>query len=64
MDVMNTNKEKNKGEENNPDEKKKQISPDQKDEKDTTLAKRSGQRPALLFKRKKLTPQRGEEKKR
>jgi hypothetical protein len=55
MDVMNKDAEKNKGEENNPDEIKKQISPDQKGDKETTLAKRSGQRPALLFKR----PQRG-----
>jgi len=61
MGVMDTDKEKNKGEANNTDEKKKQVSLDDIKEKDTTLAKRSGQRPALLFKRKKLTPPRGEE---
>jgi len=61
MDKMATDKEKNKGEENDPAKKKRKISPDQKAEKDTTLAKRSGQRPALLFNRKKLTPPRGEE---
>ncbi len=54
MSAMDTDKEKNKGEENKPDEKKRKKSPDQKDDKDTTLAKRSGQRPALLFNRKKL----------
>lgn len=48
---MDTDKEKNKGEENKVDEKKKPVSPDQKEDKDTMLAKRSGQRPALLFKR-------------
>lgn len=48
---MNTDKEKNKGEANDSDEKKQQISPEQKEDKDTTLAKRSGQRPALPFKR-------------
>ena len=58
---MDTEKEKNKGEANNTDEKKKQVLLDDIKEKDTTLAKRSGQRPALLFKRKKLTPPRGEE---
>ena len=56
MGVMDTNKEKNKGEANDTDEKKKQISPDQQKDKDTTLAKRSGQRPALPFNRKRLTP--------
>jgi len=64
MGAMDTDKEKNKGEENKPDEKKQKISPDQKDQKDdknTTLAKRSGQRPALLFNRKKMTPPSGEE---
>ena len=58
---MDTDKEKNKGEENKPDEKKQKNSPDQKDAEDTTLAKRSGQRPALLFNRKKLTPPSREE---
>lgn len=61
MGAMDTDKEKNKGEENKPDTKKQKISLDQKDDKDTTLAKRSGQRPALLFNRKKLTPPSGEE---
>lgn len=56
MGVMDTDKEKGKGEANNTDEKKKQISSDQQKEKDTTLAKRSGQRPALPFNRKRLTP--------
>ena len=55
MGVMDTDKEKNKREANDTDEKKKQISPDQQKEKETTLAKRSGQRPALPFNRKKLT---------
>ena len=58
---MDTDKEKNKGEENKPDEKKQINSPDQKDDKDTILAKRSRQRPALLFNRKKMTPPNGEE---
>jgi len=56
MGAMDTDKEKNKGQENKPDEKKQKILPDQKDQKDdkdTILAKRSGQRPALLFNRKK-----------
>jgi hypothetical protein len=59
---MGKDKAKNKGEENDPAEKKQNMLPDQKSEKDTTLAKRSGQRPALLFNRKKLTPHRLEEK--
>ena len=50
---MNSDKEKNKSEAKHPDEKKKPISPDEKEDKETTLAKRSGQRPALLFNRKK-----------
>jgi len=53
---MGKDKEKDEGEEKIPDEKKERISADQKGEKDTTLAKRSGQRPALLFKRNKMTP--------
>jgi hypothetical protein len=52
---MVTDKEKNKGEENKADESKKPISPAQKEDKDITLAKRSGQRPALLFNRKRRT---------
>lgn len=48
---MNKDIGKNKSEANDADEKKKPLSPDQKEEKDTTLAKRSGQRPALPFNR-------------
>jgi hypothetical protein len=64
MDAMDTDKEKNKSEENKLDTKKQKILPDQedqKDDKDTILAKRSGQRPALLFNRKKMTPPNEEE---
>ncbi len=64
---MNSEKEKNKSEAKNTDEKKKQVlsrenEEDQKEDKETTLAKRSGQRPALLFNRKKMNPHRREEK--
>jgi len=34
------------------EEKKRNVSPGPKEEKETTLAKRSGQRPALPFRRK------------
>jgi len=51
---MDTDKEKNTDDANNTDEKKKTISPDEIKEKGTTLAKRSGQRPALPFNRKRL----------
>lgn len=45
---------KDKGKEKNdlPDEKKTKGSPDAQEEKEVTLAKRSGQRPALPFRRK------------
>jgi len=48
VDKIETDKKKN----DLPDEKKRNVSPDAKEEKETTLAKRSGQRPALPFKRK------------
>jgi hypothetical protein len=48
VDKTHTDKQKN----DLPDEKKRRVSPDSKTEKDTTLAKRSGQRPALPFRRK------------
>jgi hypothetical protein len=60
---MTADKEKNKGEENCSDENKHKSSPDQNADKDTILAKRSGQRPALLFNRKKLPPPQEKEKK-
>ncbi len=46
------NKESDKQKNDLSDEKKRQVSPDPKAEKETTLAKRSGQRPALPFRRK------------
>ncbi len=55
--------EKNKDDENYPDENKQGISSDQNTDKDTILAKRSGQRPALLFNRKKRPPPQEKNKK-
>ena len=49
---MDSDKEKSKEETNNTNEKKR-IAPDEIKEKHTSLAKRSGQRPALPFKRKR-----------
>jgi hypothetical protein len=63
MSVMATDKEKNKDDEKNPNEKKQKNSTDHNADKGTTLAKRSGQRPALLFNRKKLPPPQEKEKK-
>jgi hypothetical protein len=54
MDAMSTESKKNQGERKISDGKKKQVSLEEKEDKDTTLAKRSGQRPALPFTRKRL----------
>jgi len=63
MNVMAPDNEKNKDEENCPDENEQKNSSDQNKQKGTILAKRSGQRPALLFNRKKLTPSQEKNKK-
>jgi len=48
VDKKDTDKQKN----DLPDEEKQKIVPDPKTDKEITLAKRSGQRPALPFRRK------------
>lgn len=52
VESMDAEKDKNKNDFNPPGGDKRKVSPSPKEEKDTRLAKRSGQRPAPLFKRK------------
>ncbi|GJL79310.1 MAG: hypothetical protein NPINA01_22990 [Nitrospinaceae bacterium] len=52
---MSDDKEKNKEDAPLSDKEKRKASQDPKEEKESSLAKRSGQRPALPFKRKPPT---------